>query len=165
MKRYRLLKELPTFHAGDIFTLGEDGCLYLTEPCDFNHHWKPRVMAYHKNTLSSFPNILEDWFEEIKSKEYWCVDWTECGVFKTEHEDKMDDFNESIGNYFDTREEAEKAVEKLKAWKRLKDNGFKFESMDGLHYTIYYDEGKSYETHEQCEQAKLDLELLFGGEE
>ena len=29
--------------------------------------------------------------------------------------------NREIGNYFETREEAEKAVEKLKAWKRLKD--------------------------------------------
>lgn len=67
MKHYKLLKELPTFHAGDIFTLAEDGCLYLTEPVDFNHHWKSRVMAYHKNTLERFPNILEDWFEEIES--------------------------------------------------------------------------------------------------
>lgn len=31
-----------------------------------------------------------------------------------------------IGNYFDSREEAEKAVEKLKAFKRLKDKGFRF---------------------------------------
>ena len=30
----------------------------------------------------------------------------------------------TVGNYFETREEAEKAVEKLKAWKRLKDKGF-----------------------------------------
>lgn len=30
-----------------------------------------------------------------------------------------------IGNCFDTIEEAEKAVEKLKAWKRLKDKGFR----------------------------------------
>lgn len=32
----------------------------------------------------------------------------------------------TIGNYFETRKEAEKAVEKLKAWKRLKDSGLKF---------------------------------------
>lgn len=31
---------------------------------------------------------------------------------------------QEIGNYFETEEEAEKAVEKLKAWKRLKDKGF-----------------------------------------
>lgn len=33
-----------------------------------------------------------------------------------------------IGNYFETEEEAEKAVEKLKTWKRLKDNGISFEA-------------------------------------
>lgn len=32
----------------------------------------------------------------------------------------------AIGNYFESKEEAEKAVEKLKAWKRLKDKGFRF---------------------------------------
>ena len=31
-----------------------------------------------------------------------------------------------IGNYFETREEAERAVKNLKAWKRLKDKGFRF---------------------------------------
>lgn len=30
-----------------------------------------------------------------------------------------------IGNYFATKEEAEKALEKIKAWKRLKDKGLK----------------------------------------
>lgn len=75
MKHYKLLKELPTFHAGDIFILDEDGCLYWSERyqedadrgCSCYGHWKPRVMAYHKNTLERFPNILEDWFEEIES--------------------------------------------------------------------------------------------------
>ena len=32
----------------------------------------------------------------------------------------------AIGNYFETPEEAEKAVEKLEAWKRLKDKGLYF---------------------------------------
>ena len=41
----------------------------------------------------------------------------------------------AIGNYFDTKEEAEKAVEKLKAWKRLN------------------------------EKAGDELKILFGGEE
>ena len=35
-----------------------------------------------------------------------------------------------IGNYFSTEEKAKKAVEKLKAWKRLKDKGFKFYPVD-----------------------------------
>lgn len=40
----------------------------------------------------------------------------------------------TIGNYFETREEAEKAVEKLKAWKRLKDSGLKFKDWNKSNY-------------------------------
>ena len=65
-----------------------------------------------------------------------------------------------IGNYFNTQEEAEKAVEKLKAWKRLKDKGFKFidhiDRDSGQGMTRY--EWDGYINGE-------DLDLLFGGEE
>lgn len=40
----------------------------------------------------------------------------------------------NIGNYFETIEEAEKAVEKLKAWKRLKDSGLKFKGWNKSNY-------------------------------
>ena len=40
----------------------------------------------------------------------------------------------TIGNYFETREEAEKAVKKLKAWKRLKDSGLKFKDWNKSNY-------------------------------
>ena len=66
MKRFKLIRELPTFHVGDEFILDSDGCLYLAETCHPNSHWKSKVMAYHKNTLEKFPNILEDWFVEIE---------------------------------------------------------------------------------------------------
>lgn len=66
VKRYRLLKDLPTFNAGDEFELRDDGCLYLAkDTSEFSWHWKDNVMAYHKNTLARFP-VLEDWFEEIE---------------------------------------------------------------------------------------------------
>lgn len=131
-----------------------------------------KVIEWFNNTDGIFPNSLaelnEEW-EDVpeESKEHWFV--SEFGKVYSLKNIPMDKerigWLKLIGNYFETREEAEKAVERLRAWKRLRDNGFKFESMDCLHYTIYYYEGKSYETHEQCEQAKLDLELLFGGEE
>ena len=40
----------------------------------------------------------------------------------------------NIGNYFEAREEAEKAVERLKAWKRLKDAGLKFKDWNKSNY-------------------------------
>ena len=70
--------------------------------------------------------------------------------------------NREIGNYFETKEEAEKAVEKLKAWKRLKDKGFKFDNVNvcWIEFTL-----KSATSNEVYEQGQKDLHLLFGGEE
>ena len=75
--------------------------------------------------------------------------------------------NIEIGNYFDTREEAEKAVEKLKAWKRLKDKGFRFTGF------TYKDRGRMNELEIYCQLGEPpddiedmeDVRLLFGGEE
>lgn len=70
---------------------------------------------------------------------------------------------------YDNREEAERAVEKLKAWKRLKDKGFEFGSIkynldEESSSAIAYDgiitiKGIAYEDFVE------DLDLLFGGEE
>ena len=59
---------------------------------------------------------------------------------------------------FETKEEAKKAVEKLKAWKRLKDKGFEFEGGD--------DACISYKTDIEnwSTQDLQDFETLFGGE-
>ena len=60
---------------------------------------------------------------------------------------------------FETKEEAKKAVEKLKAWKRLKDKGFRFAGWnrrycDEINYKL-----------DTTEDMSKDLDLLFGGEE
>ena len=64
-----------------------------------------------------------------------------------------------VGLYFSTREEAEKAVEKLKAWKRLKDKGFKI-ALRGWkgNAWLYANWGKLQDDYS-------DVLLLFGGEE
>lgn len=69
-----------------------------------------------------------------------------------------------IGNYFETKEEAEKAVEKLKAWKRLKDKGYYFSGwkVDKLHFEI---ELRVKEYDFITDEVKHDIDLLFGGEE
>lgn len=48
--------------------------------------------------------------------------------------DYIDRSRIEIGNCFQTKEEAEKAVEKLKAWKRLKDSGLKFKDWNKSNY-------------------------------
>lgn len=74
-----------------------------------------------------------------------------------------------LGIWLETEEEAEKAVEKLKAWQRLKDKGFRFyrwnkgSLLKSLPNTIEF----------ACDDTEMwtwgdiqdDLDLLFGGEE
>lgn len=68
----------------------------------------------------------------------------------------------NIGNYFKTKEEAEKAVEKLKAWKTLRENKVHF-SLATLsdENTITIFARKKGAIHEYDKE----LFLLFGGEE
>lgn len=180
MKRYKLLKDLPTFSAGDIFELRGDGCLYwgayLQDKITPQHckHWQPDVMAYHKKTLERFPNVLSDWFEEIKDgggwkpnqgEKYWYIDHE--GEILAGAEDGFDDIDAmvTIGDCFKTRKEAEEAVEKLKAWKRLKDKGFKFygwrKNCTGTYDFLARWKGTPPKMHDIIN----DLDLLFSGED
>lgn len=114
---------------------------------------------------NSLTKLNEEWEDYEEPKEYYCIDWTEPdGIHKTKHEDIRDDFNKEIGNYFSSREEAEKAVEKLKAWKRLKDKGFRFL---GYYHRLGETKSKGEIGFEMDDYkgTKQDLDLLFGGEE
>ena len=120
-------------------------------------------------SLSEFYAEWEDYYEEL-GKYYWVRSGL-GDICETEYTDTDSDrFRKSIGNHFETRAEAEKAVEKLKAWKRLKEKGFRFEYVgpyeclcgNGFNVTIhaamppelYHDRG-----------VKQDLDLLFGGKD
>lgn len=102
-----------------------------------------RELALLKFVESSLPNGFILW-EEVKEttrwkpdeiQKYYYVDndglvrddtwWNSAGV----DQDRFD-----LGNCFQTKEEAEKAVEKLKAWKRLKDSGLKFKDWNKSNY-------------------------------
>ena len=71
MKRYKLLKELPTFDAGDEFYLDSNNNLYHSNL----YHNGSEVMAYNHKTLERFPNILKDWFEEIPESKRWRAEY------------------------------------------------------------------------------------------
>ena len=60
MKRYKLKKDLPTFKEGEIFYLSDNGNLIRESD---------NIPAYSWSTIDKFPNILTDWFEEIKPAE------------------------------------------------------------------------------------------------
>ena len=151
MKRYKLLKDLPTFRAGDLFELRDDGCLYWVRGWrnpDEVKYWDKEVIAYHKNTLKFFPNILADWFEEIKESTRWKPEkfQTYCHVGGDGrvyddtwvNDSAVDNGRFEIGNCFKTVEEAERVVEYLKALATVRgDATTKFVTGKGNWYVYY----------------------------
>lgn len=125
------------------------------------------VVVYSKNgeprephdQYSSLAELNEEWEDYEEPKEYWYInDIGEVEVIEEDESEETEDAKQ-IGNYFSSKEEAEKAVEKLKAWKRLKDDGFKFDGWfrRGNGADIIY-----------CDFGIADtslLNLLFRGEE
>lgn len=69
----------------------------------------------------------EEDYEE--PREYWYID-IDGEINSGDMEDDTVKDMRKIGNYFETKEETERAVEKLKAWKRLKDKGVKIVGWD-----------------------------------
>lgn len=121
---------------------------------------------------------LEEWEDYEEPKEwYWFIE--DNGVIQRSchYEDlhpTLDKARKEISNYFNSREEAQKAVEKLKAWKRLKDKGFRFDcymkrsdwaglsDVKALENLI---DITAYLQKDKIKETEADLDLLFGGED
>ena len=116
MKRYKLKKDLPTFKAGEVFYLSDAGNLF---------HESDNVPVYGCSIIDKFPNILTDWFEEIKESTRWKPEIShdyyyisgDGNVYDNSWDDSLfiDNGRFEIGNCFQTEEEAERVVEYLKA--------------------------------------------------
>lgn len=146
MKRYKLKKDLPTFKAGDIFYLSDTGNLF-----DRNFlHAKSSNIVYSFKEIEKFPNILTDWFEEIKEPTRWEPEKFQKYYFLDTDIDSVcsstwngghvfDCGRFEIGNCFKTKEEAEQAVEYLKALAVVRgDATSKFEK-GCKNWRVYYD--------------------------
>ena len=118
MKRYKLLKDLPFAKAGDEFKeMHDDGRIVLA-PEEWDQH-------RHEIDINDIENF-DEWFEEIKELEQiYYVDNLGGYVSKIE-KNQLAIFPtlianlKSIGNYFETEEEAEKYLEYLKAKEVIK---------------------------------------------
>ena len=116
--------------------------------------------------FESLAELNEEWEDYEEPKEFFAISpYKKKGyeVFPYDNFGHIHKLAEELGIAFKTKEEAEKAVEKLKAWKRLRDKGFKFEwwlsEPSGDHIEFYMD------SFEWDKEATEDLNLLFGGEE
>lgn len=129
--------------------------------------------------VNSLAELNEEW-EESKELSYWYIDNNGDILFSDLDGDQLwEDLAEerkAIGNYFEAKEEAEKAVKKLTAWKRLKDKGFRFEGIKEDYTRILQSQepfrtGKRYlqfnksEDEDWMKENWDALDLLFGGEE
>ena len=128
---------------------------------------------FHDAIYDSLTELTEEWEDYEEPKVFYYI--KSNGYIVKDNDTITKDFAddlESIGNYFETEEEAEKAVEKLKAWKRLKDAGFKFIGKDyrgdknfGSAF-FQVGEGKNIRDFYQDNQDFYDdLDLLFCPEE
>ena len=133
MKRYKLLKDLPTFKAGQLAYISKTGNLIAGTP----ENQKTTetgliIMIYHETTLKKFPNILTEWFEEIEEPTdsiHWKpkigeVYWShysdgEIGCF-TWSKDPWHASMYRVGRVYRTKEECEKARERELAEVRLR---------------------------------------------
>lgn len=139
MKRYKLKRDLPTFNAGDVFYLSEVGNLIRESD---------NVPAYSWTTIDNYPNILTDWFEEIKESTRWKPEmgqkyyFLDGGGFAYDNrwdDDSVDNGRFEIDNCFKTEEEAEQVVEYLKALAVVRgDTTSKF-ARDRNNFYVYYD--------------------------
>ena len=137
MKRYKLLKDLPFAKAGTIFRRisfkSKDGLSdydYLETNILLDGNQDETVFSIKRNY---FINNFDEWFEEVKELEQiYYVDNLGGYVSKIE-KNQFAIFPalianlKSIGNYFETEEEAKKYLEYLKAKTIIKQDtkGFK----------------------------------------
>jgi hypothetical protein len=145
---------------------GEIGTLCQWGEGGFNRVW---VEADGKRyDIASLAELECEWQDYEEPKEWWYIDI--AGEVKQGEGNVPEHLlagMKQIGNYFETKEEAEKAVKKLKAWKRLKDKGFRFHEWykpDGCEPFIVIETNIDYDDIDNMGMQK-DLDLLFGGEE
>lgn len=116
---------------------------------------------------------LDEWEDYEEPKGNWTIDpmnenYIDDGRYTAP--DELERYEE-LGLKFNTEEEAEKAVDKLKAWKRLKDKGLRFKSWYDIAGPSADNPKASYSFNIKATMKRADsgtpqyLDLLFGGEE
>ena len=126
-----------------------------------------REMALADNATASADLEWDDWEEP---RTFWYLENDGDVDEETSDGDNWEERMKSIGNYFATREEAEKAVEKLKAWQRLKErynfrfNGLIKDKKSGKLTGVRVAFKSTNVTMEESFEAERDTYSLFGGD-
>ena len=172
--------KLRTKFQDDDFELGEVADVDIATMPDGRIKAQSRAMrgglhTFFYKTKAEFDADWEDAPEE--PKEYWFID-EEGDISSFDYVgDKTDEKIQEIGNYFETEEQAKKAVERLRAWKRLREKGFRFDGWEDLQAEMSREDrmlfnrdvintdnviGFRMDDYHDCIK---DLNICFGGEE
>lgn len=135
MKRYKLLKDLPFAKAGEEFQLHRGGIN------DYITLYRNKEQIYQFKVGENVSEMFNEWFEEVKElelpKEFFFVLINKIVsvnylAYSFDEETKQEYRNivekhKSVGNFFETREEAESYLDFLKAKEVIKQDtkGFK----------------------------------------
>lgn len=136
----------------------------------------PDSTHYVLDEYETLAELNEEWedYEEL-TKSYWFIndldgEPIECDLKSCSKSSfvRWSERRKQIGNYFETKEEAEKAVEKLKALKRLEDRGVVLHSFEGYEdcdnrYRIIFSVRCDRYWSDRSHSVDADLNLLFGG--
>ena len=142
-----------------------------------NQKKKKKLDDGDKSITMSFESLAElnaEWEDAPEEpKDYYVINL--LGKVSVEDGEYQRPGLSELGLTFETKEEAEKAVEKLKAWKILNDNGFRtinweFDLTTIADGKIWFDVGVNTQWDaeqllKQKPKVKEALDLLFGGEE
>ena len=129
---------------------------------------KPLAISNKEGYMyNSLAELNEDWEDYEEPKVGYIIDPMEEDYMSADdsgYEESDVERAKELGIWLETKEEAEKAVECLRAWKRLKDKGFEFRWIDmqtgQIKYSFFLEKGQKFTRGDED-----DLLLLFGGEE
>lgn len=158
MRNFKLKKDLPGIPAGSILKQpdGIGGSLYVEDTgyCSglivgLNGYGESTLVYHPANEKTSRVDNLGEWLEEIEPEykrwrasrgdEYFYLQDT--GIIGSDKEIGVlcDDLRYSLGNYFETRDEADAYLDYLKALAVVRDDaeGFKPDWLDGEQAKVY----------------------------
>lgn len=95
----------------------------IGKPAFIGVDYEITILPEDKNKKARYYKTLaelnEEWEDYEEPEEYWCITGRGNLHYLQDMTDENDKDHREIGNYFETKEEAEKARDKLKAWHKL----------------------------------------------
>ena len=149
-------------------------CDHISIPKKMTVFSEDKDLSANHWDYKSLAELNEEWEDYEEPKDFWFID-PEILIACESTDPLLCDKKVAIetmkqfGNYFETKEEAEKAVEKFKAWKRVKRDLVSLNwqrERDGS-FSVWgeFKTGNTLRADVYLDIHSKDLDLLFGGEE